>query len=84
MKESAHKNLRDSEYLFFRIGNIIQEMFVKQKAPEYYNLIRIYQMIVSNINWVLQPKIEKKEKTDVPSMYGMQFVRSRILQRFLF
>ena len=50
MKESVHKNLRDSEYLFFPIGNIIQEIFVTRKAPEYYNLIRIYEMIVSNIN----------------------------------
>ena len=31
MKESAHKNIRESEYLFFPIGNIIQEIFVRKK-----------------------------------------------------
>ena len=62
MKESTFGNLKRSQFVFIPIGKIIQELFVKQKATEYYNFLRMYETIVSNINWVLQPEFEEKKK----------------------
>ena len=62
MKESTYGNLKRSQFVFIPIGKIIQELFVNQKATEYYNFLRLYETIVSNINWVLQPEFVEKKK----------------------
>ena len=62
MKSSCHHDLENSEFMFIPIGKIVQQLFQDQKPMEYFNFLKFYENIIRNLNWVLQPRVNDKNK----------------------
>ena len=53
-----------SDFLFIPIGKIVQHLFQEQKSSDYKNFLGLYEIILGNVIWLLEPTFQtgKREK----------------------
>ena len=70
-----------SDFLFIPIGKIIQHLFQQRKASEYKNFLGLYERIVGNLIWVLEPNFEKGKKPLCQICFECCLCKKRIYEK---